>query len=85
MRSYRIVGLYGCAISISLPLLPLRARSVVGSFVGNLPELQDLLALVTGGEVVAPIPIETRSLKRADETVDDLKAGRIVGRAVLVP
>ncbi len=84
MRSYRIVGLYGGAISISLPLLPLRARSIVGSFVGTLPELQDLLALVTGGEV-APIPIETRSLERDDETVDDLKAGRIVGLAVLVP
>ncbi len=79
-----VVGLYGGAISISLPLLPLRARSIVGSFVGTLPELQDLLALVTGG-AVAPIPIETRSLERADETVDDLKAGRIVGRAVLVP
>ena len=79
-----VVGLYGGAISISLPLIPLGAKSIVGSFVGTLTELQELLALVKGGEV-APIPIETRSLERADETVDDLEAGRIVGRAVLVP
>jgi alcohol dehydrogenase/propanol-preferring alcohol dehydrogenase len=79
-----VVGLYGGAISISLLLMPLRAKSIVGSFVGTLTELQELLTLVEGGEI-APIPIETRSLERADETVDDLKAGRIVGRAVLVP
>ncbi len=79
-----VVGLHGGAISLSLPLLPLRAMSLVGSLVGNLTEMQELLALAKAGQV-APIPIETRSLERVNETIDDLKAGRIVGRVVLVP
>ena len=32
-----------------------------------------------------PIPIRTRPLSEATETLEDLKAGRIVGRVVLTP
>ncbi len=78
------VGLFGGAISLPLPLLPLRAMSIVGSFVGTLGEMEELMALARDGKI-APIPIEARALDRANETIDDVQAGRVIGRAVLVP
>jgi alcohol dehydrogenase/propanol-preferring alcohol dehydrogenase len=79
-----IVGLFGGAISLPLPLFPFRSMTIAGSFVGNLADMGALMDLVRGGRV-APIPVEARPLARVNETIDDLEAGRIVGRAVLVP
>lgn len=79
-----IVGLYGGALSMSLPMFPFTSRHIIGSYVGNLGELQELIALVKAGKV-PPIPIETRGLEKASQTLDDLVAGKIVGRVVLRP
>lgn len=79
-----IVGLFGGALSMPLPLFPFRNITVRGSYVGSLGELGELVALARAGGVEA-IPVEARSLDRAQETLDDLKAGRIVGRVVLTP
>ena len=43
---YVIVGLFGGDITLSLPLLPIRAIAIEGSFVGSLAEFRELLALV---------------------------------------
>ncbi len=79
-----IVGLYGGALSMSLPMFPFMMRRVTGSYVGNLKEMHELMDLVKGGKV-PPIPIESRPMERVNETLDDLKAGRVVGRVVLNP
>jgi D-arabinose 1-dehydrogenase-like Zn-dependent alcohol dehydrogenase len=79
---YVIVGLYGGGLTLSLPTIPLRAISVIGSYVGNLVELKELIELVKAGKV-APIPVTTRPLAEVARTLDDLRAGRIVGRVVL--
>ncbi len=79
-----IVGLYGGALPLSLPLFPFKQMTVRGSFTGTLDELRALLALARDGRI-PQIPIESRSLDRANETLEDLKAGRIIGRAVLTP
>lgn len=79
-----IVGLYGGAISISTPLFPMKAMTIQGSYVGSPSELQELLNLV---QKVRPprIPITVRPLAEASAALSDLKAGKQIGRAVLVP
>jgi D-arabinose 1-dehydrogenase-like Zn-dependent alcohol dehydrogenase len=81
---YVIVGLFGGEITLALPFLPIRAITIQGSFVGSLAEFTELMALVHAGKV-APVPLEERPLAGAEAALRDLKAGRIVGRAVLKP
>jgi len=79
---YVIVGLYGGALALPLPTIPLRAISIIGSYTGNLQELKDLIELVKSGKVKA-LPTETRDMATVGATLDDLRAGKIVGRVVL--
>jgi D-arabinose 1-dehydrogenase-like Zn-dependent alcohol dehydrogenase len=81
---YVIVGLFGGEVTLSLPLLPMRAITVQGSYVGSLAEMKELLALVATGKVPA-VPISERRLSEANAVLEELKAGRIIGRAVLTP
>jgi len=79
-----VVGLFGGSIEIPLPTLPLRTISIAGVFTGSLPEFRELLALARQGKI-KPMPIETRPLAAAQRSLEDLRAGRIRGRAVLTP
>jgi D-arabinose 1-dehydrogenase-like Zn-dependent alcohol dehydrogenase len=79
-----VVGMMGGSIELSLPLLPARALSIIGSSVGSLAEMRALVALARDGQV-PEIPVQTRPLHDAQRTLDDLKHGRIVGRVVLQP
>ena len=79
-----MVGLFGGAAPWSLPLIPMKATTIEGSYTGNLAETRELLDLVRAGG--APkIPIRTRPLSDATAALEDLKAGRVVGRVVLTP
>ena len=77
-----VVGLFGGSMPLSLATLPLRAVSLVGVYTGTLPEFRELMALAREGKV-RPAPIETRPLDQAQQSMDDLRAGRIRGRVVL--
>jgi D-arabinose 1-dehydrogenase-like Zn-dependent alcohol dehydrogenase len=79
-----IVGLFGGGFSMPVPMFPLRALTIMGSYVGSPAEAGEMLALVKAGKV-SPIPVELRGLARASSTLEDLRAGRIVGRVVLTP
>lgn len=81
---YIIVGLYGGDLTVSLPLIPMRALTIQGSYVGSLPEMKELIELVkrTG---LPPVPVATRPLKDVNAVMDKLRAGKIVGRVVLTP
>jgi len=79
-----LVGLAGGELTLSLPLLPLRALSLEGCYVGTLQELRDLVALVRSVEM-APMPTTCRHLHEANDALDDLEAGNVVGRIVLRP
>lgn len=81
---YVIIGLFGGDITLALPLLPMRAIAIQGVLVGSLGEFRELMALVAQGTVPA-VPLDERNLAQADQTLRDLKAGRILGRAVLRP
>ena len=79
-----IVGLFGGGAPWALPLIPIKAITIQGSYVGNLRETQELLDLVRTKKI-APIPVTTRPLAKANEALTDLQKGKLVGRAVLTP
>jgi D-arabinose 1-dehydrogenase-like Zn-dependent alcohol dehydrogenase len=81
---YIIVGLYGGDITLPLPPLPMRAITIQGSYVGSLPEMRELIDLVrrTG---LPPVPVATRPLNDVNAVMDQLRAGKVVGRVVLTP
>lgn len=77
-----IVGLYGGALNIPLPFIPMNARIIQGSYVGSLQEMGELMALVRAGKI-APIDIEQRPLAEVTSALADLKSGKVSGRLVL--
>lgn len=79
-----VVGLLGGAFTTPIAMFVFRATGIEGSYLGSLPEALEMMALVKAGKV-APIPLTERPLSRANEALDDLRAGRIVGRSVLKP
>jgi D-arabinose 1-dehydrogenase-like Zn-dependent alcohol dehydrogenase len=79
-----MVGLFGGGAPWALPLIPIKALTIQGSYVGNLRETQELLDLIHAKKV-EPIPVTRRPLDKAYETMLELKEGKLVGRAVLTP
>lgn len=79
-----VVGLMGGRISLAVPLFPLRQLSIVGSFVGSLPEARALMGLVRQ-KSIRPIPVTVKPLAAANEAIADLREGRVLGRMVLRP
>ncbi len=79
-----IVGLFGGGATWALPLIPIKAITIQGSYVGNLRETQELLDLVRAKKI-DPIPVTPMPLAKANEALVDLQKGRLVGRAVLTP
>jgi D-arabinose 1-dehydrogenase-like Zn-dependent alcohol dehydrogenase len=77
-----VVGLYGGAINLPTPYLPMRALTLRGSYVGSHGEMAELLALVHA-KGLPPVPITTRPLDEVGTALADLRAGRVVGRVVL--
>jgi D-arabinose 1-dehydrogenase-like Zn-dependent alcohol dehydrogenase len=79
-----IIGLFGGEASLSIPPIPMRAIAIRGSYVGNLAELKELVALVREKRI-PPIPITRRPLGEAAAALSDLGQGKVVGRTVLEP
>ena len=79
---YVICGLFGGELVHPLPSIAQRAIGIVGSFVGTLQELKEVVALAQKGGL-KPLPVETRPAAQVNQALEDLKAGRIVGRVVL--
>ena len=79
---YVICGLYGGELVHPLPPIAQRAIGIIGSYVGNLQELKEVVALAKKGKL-KPLPVETRPAAEANAALEDLKAGRVVGRVVL--
>ena len=79
-----VVGLFGGDITVPTPYLPMRAMTLRGSYVGSQGDMAELLDLVKRTGMPA-VPIRTRRLEDVNETLNDLRAGKIVGRVVLTP
>jgi len=57
----------------------LRAITIQGSHVGSVAELIAVVALARERKI-KPIPIQTRPLAEVSRTLDELKAGSVIGR-----
>jgi alcohol dehydrogenase len=79
-----VTGLIGGTFTTAVAMFPLKAMTIEGTMTGTLAEAQELMALARDG-LIAPIPIRERPLAEAQAALDDIRAGRVVGRAVLVP
>ena len=78
------VGLHGGAHEISLPPLSFRMLKIIGSYVGTLEECKELVEMVKSGLDIK-IPIRTLPLEKANQAIEDLRNGDVVGRTVLIP
>jgi D-arabinose 1-dehydrogenase-like Zn-dependent alcohol dehydrogenase len=76
-----LVGLYGGEIPLSVVGTIMRAVAIQGSHLGSLAELKAVLALAREGKL-QPIPIQKRPLSEVSRTLDELKAGAVIGRVV---
>lgn len=78
------VGLFGGATQIVPTLVTMKAVTVIGSYVGSLAEMGELMTIARGGTLPA-MPLATQPLAQATRALDDLRAGRIKGRTILRP
>jgi propanol-preferring alcohol dehydrogenase len=79
-----MVGLFGGAAPWALPLIPAKAITVCGSYTGSLSNFAELMELVHTGALTA-IPTKTWPLSQAEDVLQLLEEGKIVGRALLDP
>jgi len=77
-----VTGLLGGAYTTPVAMFPLKAMTIEGTTTGTLAQARALIDLVRAKNIAAP-PIAERPLDQAQATLDDLRAGRIVGRVVL--
>jgi D-arabinose 1-dehydrogenase-like Zn-dependent alcohol dehydrogenase len=79
---YVLCGLFGGELVYPLPPIAQRAIGIIGSYVGDLQELKEVVALAKRKKL-KPSPIETRPADEVNRALDELKAGHILGRVVL--
>ncbi len=77
-----VTGLLGGNFSIAAAMFGIKAITIEGTLTGTLAEARELLDLVRSKNI-APIPTRNRPLNEAQAALDDLRAGRVVGRTVL--
>jgi D-arabinose 1-dehydrogenase-like Zn-dependent alcohol dehydrogenase len=79
-----VVGLFGGEARFPVPMLPARALTLIGSYVGSLDELKEVLRLADENRFPS-IPITPRPMATVCNCLEDLRAGRVLSRTVLIP
>jgi NAD+-dependent secondary alcohol dehydrogenase Adh1 len=80
--SYFVIG-YGGTVHIPTLDIISTERNIIGNIVGTYNELAELMALAQAGKVT--LHTRTYPLGAAADALADLDAGRVRGRAILVP
>jgi NAD+-dependent secondary alcohol dehydrogenase Adh1 len=80
--SYYVIG-YGGEVRVPTLDIISTERNIIGNIVGTYNDLVELMVLAQSGRVT--LHTETYPLDAAVEAFQDLDAGRVRGRAVLVP
>jgi NAD+-dependent secondary alcohol dehydrogenase Adh1 len=80
--SYFVIG-YGGTLTIPTLDIISTERNIIGNIVGTYNDLAELMALAQAGKVT--LHTKTYPLTAAPEALADLDAGRVRGRAILVP
>jgi alcohol dehydrogenase len=78
-----VTGLLGGNFPQPAAMFVLKAMTVEGTLTGTLAEAREVVALAQAGKL-APPPIHERALSEAQIALSELRAGRVVGRIVLV-
>ena len=79
-----LVGLFGGSIELSLVTIPLKSIIIQGAYTGNYDDMVELLDLARKG-IIDPVISKRYTLDEANNALEDLKARKIVGRAVINP
>ena len=79
-----LVGLFGGSFELSLVTIPLKSITIQGAYTGNYTDMVELLALARKG-ILNPIISKRYALTDANTALNDLKARKILGRAVINP
>jgi alcohol dehydrogenase len=77
-----VTGLLGGNFPLAATMFVLKAMTVEGALTGTLAEAREVIALARAGRLSAP-PMTERPLAEAQAALDDLRAGRVIGRIVL--
>ncbi len=80
--SYFVIG-YGGTVQVPTLDIISTERNIIGNIVGTYNDLAELMALAEGGRVT--LHTRTYPMDAAVEAFADLDAGRVRGRAILVP
>jgi NAD+-dependent secondary alcohol dehydrogenase Adh1 len=80
--SYFVIG-YGGTLHIPTLDIISTERNIIGNIVGTYNELAELMALAQAGKVT--LHTKAYPLDAAPDALADLDAGRVRGRAILVP
>jgi NAD+-dependent secondary alcohol dehydrogenase Adh1 len=80
--SYFVIG-YGGTVQIPTLDIISTERNIVGNIVGSYTDLAELMVLAQAGRVT--LHTRTYPLAAAVDAIQDLDAGRVRGRAILVP
>jgi NAD+-dependent secondary alcohol dehydrogenase Adh1 len=80
--SYFVIG-YGGTLTVPTLDIISTERNIIGNIVGTYNELAELMVLAQNGKVT--LHTATYPLDAALEAIQDLDAGRVRGRAILVP
>ncbi len=76
------VGLFGGELCLPLPMMPMRALTIQGSYVGTPGDLAALVALAQSGALPS-IALEEVPMHDADAALMRLRQGQVTGRLVL--
>ena len=79
-----LVGLFGGSLELSLVTIPLKSLTIQGAYTGNYDDMVELLALARKG-ILNPVISKRYALDDANTALEDLKARKILGRAVINP
>jgi NAD+-dependent secondary alcohol dehydrogenase Adh1 len=80
--SYFVIG-YGGTVTVPTLDIISTERNIIGNIVGTYNDLAELMALAQSGRVT--LHTRTYPLEAAADALADLDAGRVRGRAILVP
>ena len=81
-REFGSVGLFGGSIELSLVTIPLKSITIQGAYTGNYDDMVELLALARKG-TLNPVISKRYNLDECNTALEDLKARKILGRAVI--
>jgi D-arabinose 1-dehydrogenase-like Zn-dependent alcohol dehydrogenase len=79
-----VTGLLGGHFTMPAAMFALKGIGIEGIITGTLQEAQELMAIARAGRLQSP-PITERPLCEAQQSLDELRKGQVVGRVALIP